>query len=277
MSGEWDWWTGALQGTFGNAHKLDPQPGYYRVMDDQTGELRPAAIWLDDDGVTLLALVGEDDANPFKIWPAAWPNPITYEVYEAVTAGGDWPAQSNGDAFTVLSETIAETIREAEKLAPADLVVDIEARNRLSDIASKLVELRDEAERMRTAEGAPQKATLRQIDEKWKPVITSAKDRAAELKRAIGAALSIVKSRAAALGIEAKTKSGTGARRAVSLRTRKEVKCTDFAALLAHYVNDDRFHKDPGVCRALLGIAKEDLEAGATVPGAILEILETAA
>lgn len=278
MSSQWSWWEGALQGRFASAHKLDPQSGYYRWMDDQTGEFLPVAIWLDDDGA-LVALIGDDrDGNPFALWPACWPNPITYEVYEAVLGGGDWPATAkNADAFTVLADTIAETIREAEALAGKDLVTDKDARNRAADLAAKLVELRDEAEQTRVAEGAPQKAALRLVDEKWKPIIDQAKTRAAALKSAVGAALREVKAKAAALGIEAKTTAGTGARRAVGLRSRKETRCTDFAALFSHYQTDDRFRLDPAVCKALLGIAREDLDAGKEVPGATLEEVEAAA
>lgn len=273
-----NWWRGALEGRFAAAHKMDPQSGFYRWMDDQTGEFLPVAIWRDDDGA-LVALIGDDrDGNPFALWPACWPNPITYEVYEAVLNGGDWPATGqNADAFTVLADTIAETIREAEALAGKDLVTDREARDRASDLAAKLVELRDEAEQTRVAEGAPQATALRLINEKWNPVIEGAKSRAVALKAAVGAALREVKARAAAMGIEAKTTAGTGARRAVGLRTKRETRCTDFDLLLQHYVADDRFRRNEHVCKALLGIAREDLDAGKEVPGAAIQITEYAA
>lgn len=281
-------------------------PGFYRNR-QRDGAMVGIAVWLSPDGRpvvkvakgparTLNTEVEEEEwAERHFAWCSG--NPVSEQSYRQWLSTGTWPDDApeierdhNAAVEVQISESIADLKREAEAwLAEIGGTVQTqEHADRAANIADKFAELAKEAETTRTAE---KKAILeqgREIDGKWKPIV-DAGDKAkrwakslldgflkAERARRLAEASEAAAQGRAVRDTDVKVKAGTRGR-STSLRTRQEYRCTDAAALLAHYRDDPRFGVHPAVLTALADLSKHDLLAGQTVPGAHLELVETAA
>lgn len=262
----WDWYYEALEGRFGIADRLDPQPGYFRILDAATGKFVPAAIWY-DEGV-LHAVVGDTEANPFAVWPKAWPRPVTYEDWCTVRETGEWPARPDPsmlDPLTVISDEVAKLIAHSDRLLDADLVEDSSTRDLVADAATLLWNLTKRANAHRTAEKDPHVAAAGAVEARWKPIIRQAETRTKDLKARILAAQKILNQRAAASGAKIRQTSGTGVGRAVGLRSIKTIVITDQRALLTFFANMNELPAD--IEEAALRVARRMKDAGVDVPG----------
>ena len=277
---KYEWHANALKGHFGNANKLDPQPGYYSMVDDKTGTRVPAAIWYDKHD-TILASVGYEciDTSPHSLWKRVWMTPINEDDYYSAIENGDaLPSPDSSNAAALLLSDIEIIIHAAQPLLDPELtnlVADVDARNQLGDIAAQLTEFANRATALQKAEMDPINDQLDAVRKRWRPAQERASVAAKEMKSALGSALKIVKPTAEELGIEAKTKAGTGRARAIGLRSVKVVKIFDRHALVKQIMSMNE--PLPEFEEVLEKIARRMLSAGAKVDGARFEIEEIAA
>jgi DNA repair exonuclease SbcCD nuclease subunit len=191
----WAWWQKALAnpsdiGKGLKVHESDPQQGYFktrsRLAYRQYGPWEPVAIFYPEDSDRLVAYrAGKEVRDINALWVWCHSQPITYEAYQkAIDTGGfddDAPAATVGhnsgdeDPFEALkvelageAEQIAEFMRKpVETQADADKVAIW--TKRLGDIGK-----RADAERER--EKAPHLKACRDTDDKWRPVVSEAKE-----------------------------------------------------------------------------------------------------
>lgn len=283
MSNAWDWWRAALTGEFGPIHEDAPQTGFYRMRPAKGAPWQRVAIWTDEDGTA--AMVNDemvtDAARISDIWTRCCRHPIASGLYDAIEAGGVWPddvAEPQRSFNAAPEEQILEAINElAATVAPdlaLDLVADGNARDRVSNAATRITELVKEADEARDREKRPHLEAGREVDARWRVPIDAGRDAARRLKGAVGDALKRIKAEAAEKGVEVATKAGTRGR-TVSLRTVKHVRITDLSALANQLA---RFNSpDPEFLEVCEKIARRMLIAGAEVQGAELITEEKAA
>jgi len=283
----------------------------------------PVAIWLEGQGSfrqgensinsdsgKLVCLVEGKERNAFDVWTWVCRYPIAYETYVAVAEEGKpWhedvpvltmvgkddmvsPAASVGLGHNSQSLIEAELVgEEVEGLALSamnwlETLPTIENQSdadKAANYADRLSALETRAEEARVIEKRPSLEEGREIDARWKPVVSKAQDAKAKIKKAIVPYLvgerqrRIELARMAVQGSESgfdpsdiePPRAGTNGRR-VGLRSKYTVRITEPSALMDHYRTDLRLWSDKAVKEAIAKLAEADLTSGAQIQGATL-------
>lgn len=164
----------------------EPEYGFYRVRTRDKTSWRPVAYWYAEDDTLRCRLAGQDldQQSAAELWPWASQHPISHETYGAVTRGEPWPDLNDvvtlsnrappDDSLEALQEAIDDLGREAERLIKAGAAKTEDAANQAADVANKLGELREKADKARKAEKQPHWDAGCAVDDKWRPIITAA-------------------------------------------------------------------------------------------------------
>lgn len=291
-------------------HPDTPQAGRYRLPARRTNTSqspgavnprppisRPVAIWMDDFSDLLIVRIGkgpdlvEGSSGFHEFCDRSWPlcQAVPQDQYDAVIAGGSWPDEHDAvtrsnrapdpDSFEGLRDAIVDLAREATELIGAGAARDKEQSDRAADLANRLGELCGAADKARETEKKPHLDAGREVDAKWRPLISAA-EVYKRLKSTVCAPFLAAQKRAAeeerfralttgtpeAALPEAKATAGTRGR-PVSLRTEKHVEITDIAALF------DAFRDNAELQDCLRKLATRAVRAGAKVPG--VKVTET--
>lgn len=278
-------WQRRLAGEVVTIHDGFPDYGFYRVRSRDKTSWRAVAYWYDDDRALRCRMdsrdLGEQQAQ--ELWSWASRNPITHELYVAVTeSGAPWPdlneavTRSNNapadNSFEVLQERIDDMAREAGRFT--EIKTQDEA-NQAADVANKLGQLQTEADTARADEKRPHDEAVKAVQAKWRPLVDAADAAKRRIKSVIATYLAAKETAERQARVEAAkagaptpeqpqrvstTKAGTRGR-AVSLRTVKDIEITDRAAVLAF------FAEGAAMTAFLQDVAEKAVRAGAVVPG----------
>ena len=289
----YSWWRQALLGHFGSIHENDPQPGYYRLRKGRGGEWVPVAIWSEEACSDPKCLVEGVERNAYDVWTWVCRYPIAYETYAAVAEEGKpWPEDVPALGHNSHSLNEAELVgEEVEALALSamnwlETLPTIETQSdadKAANYADRFAALETRAEEARVIEKRPSLEESREIDARWKPVVSKAQDAKAKMKKAIEPYLvgerqrRIELARMAFQGSESgfdpsdiePPRAGTNGRR-VGLRSKYTVRITEPTALIDHYRTDLRLWSDKAVKEAIAKLAEADLTSGAQIQGATL-------
>ena len=300
------YWQNALSGNFGAVHENDPQCGYYRMRKGRGGPWVPAAIWLEGQGSLrqgensinsdsgkLVCLVDGKERNAYDVWTWVCRYPIEYETYVAVAEDGKpWPeevpalghnSQSLNEAEVVGEEIEALSLSAMNWLETLPTIENQSDADKAANYADRFSALEIRAEEARVIEKRPSLEEGREIDARWKPVVSKAQDAKAKMKKAIEPYLvgerqrRIEMARLALQGSETTfdpsdiepPRAGTNGRR-VGLRSKYSVRITEPTALIDHYRTDLRLWSDKAVKEAIAKLAEADLTSGAQIQGATL-------
>ena len=300
------YWQNALSGNFGAVHENDPQCGYYRMRKGRGGPWVPVAIWLEDrgslrqgqnsinsDSGKLVCLVDGVERNAYDVWTWVCRYPIAYETYMAVAEDGKpWPeevpalghnSQSLNEAEVVGEEVEALALSAMNWLETLPTIENQSDADKAANYADRFSSLETRAEEARVIEKRPSLEEGREIDARWKPVVSKAQDAKAKMKKAIEPYLvgerqrRIEMARLAFQGSEScfdpsdiePPRAGTNGRR-VGLRSKYTVRITEPSALMDHYRTDLRLWSDKAVKEAIAKLAEADLTSGAQIQGATL-------
>ena len=306
MSTTHTYWQNALSGNFGAVHENDPQCGYYRMRKGRGGPWVPVAIWLENQGSfrqgensinsdsgKLVCLVDGVERNAYDVWTWVCRYPIAYETYVAVAEDGKpWPeevpalghnSQSLNEAEVVGEEVEALALSAMNWLETLPTIENQSDADKAANYADRLSALETRAEEARVIEKRPSLEEGREIDARWKPVVSKAQDAKAKMKKAIEPYLvgerqrRIELARMAVQGSEScfdpsdiePPRAGTNGRR-VGLRSKYTVRITEPSALMNHYRTDLRLWSDKAVKEAIAKLAEADLTSGAQIQGATL-------
>lgn len=214
--------------------------GFYRVRTRDKTSWRAVAYWYGQDGVVRCRLDGRDltTQQAHELWTYASKNPITHEVYTAVTGGAPWPdlnaevTRSNlapaDDSLEGLRDAIDDLAREAERLIKAGAAKTEDEANQAADVANKLGTLRNRADKAREEEKRPHLQAGRDVDDKWRPIVTGA-DIYARLKEIVVTPfLKAALARKAAVELEARRVAAAAAE--VARKAEEEAKIAAEAA-----------------------------------------------
>lgn len=295
-----DWWKAKLSGNDVPMHADQPMQGYYAYKPSAKARPLPVAIWYVDG--ELHCKVGSEKKSGVEYWTWVMRNPIQYAVYINVMNGNPWPEEivieESGDS-TMLSnqsdddeqilsniEEWTDRARRAVKKGKPETKVDADA---LSDLATKLVDLCNEANERRVAAVRPHLEAQRVINGKYKGRIDPAERAVRDLKTFVGIwqqeerkrqqeAAGMVRQAAMAGGAPVDIKE-----REINVRTGTRGKSITMVnrTVVA-------FEEDGGIAKAMAFIAGLDaippavvdavtkaafnlLQAGVTVPGASLK------
>jgi len=302
----YSYYQSALQGAFGPVHENDPQCGYYRMRKGRGGPWVPVAIWLEDQGSLrhgensinsdsgkLVCLVEGVERNAYDVWTWVCRYPIAYETYVAVAEDGKpWPeevptlghnSQSLNEAEVVGEEVEALSLSAMNWLETLPTIENQSDADKAANYADRFSALETRAEEARVIEKRPSLEEGREIDARWKPVVSKAQDAKAKMKKAIEPYLvgerqrRIEMARLALQGSETTfdpsdiepPRAGTNGRR-VGLRSKYTVRITEPTALIDHYRTDLRLWSDKAVKEAIAKLAEADLSSGAQIQGATL-------
>lgn len=300
------YWQNALSGNFGAVHENDPQCGYYRMRKGRGGPWVPVAIWLEGQGSLrqgensinsdsgkLVCLVDGLERNAYDVWTWVCRYPIAYETYVAVAEDGKpWPeevpalghnSQSLNEAEVVGEEIEALSLSAMNWLETLPTIENQSDADKAANYADRFSALETRAEEARVIEKRPSLEEGREIDARWKPVVSKAQDAKAKMKKAIEPYLvgerqrRIEMARLAFQGSETTfdpsdiepPRAGTNGRR-VGLRSKYSVRITEPTALIDHYRTDLRLWSDKAVKEAIAKLAEADLSSGAQIQGATL-------
>jgi hypothetical protein len=300
------YWQNALSGNFGAVHENDPQCGYYRMRKGRGGPWVPVAIWLEGQGSLrqgensinsdsgkLVCLVEGKERNAYDVWTWVYRYPIAYETYVAVAEDGKpWPeevpalghnSQSLNEAEVVAEEIEALSLSAMNWLDTLPTIENQSDADKAANYADRFSALETRAEEARVIEKRPSLEEGREIDARWKPVVSKAQDAKAKMKKAIEPYLvgerqrRIEMARLAFQGSETAfdpsdiepPRAGTNGRR-VGLRSKYSVRITEPTALIDHYRTDLRLWSDKAVKEAIAKLAESDLTSGAQIQGATL-------
>lgn len=300
-----DWWRDRLDGKNPPIHDI-PMQGYYALKRSAKAMPEPVAIWYKDG--QLRSKIGSESRS--VEWLSVCRNPIEYDVYKSVVEGAPWPheirleladgtvdstlggnAASDEDQLLGNIEEWTERGKKALKQGSVDTQEEADA---LSDIATKLAELCDAADRRRTDLIAPHLEAQRSVNTKFNGRINPGKTVVRDLKTKAAIWIRNEQRRreaeAKALQEEAEAKAGAGEAtpkvtaapvragtrgRTVALVKRTVVAYDDDGGrqkaalhLLTKNVPDFTEAMDKAVLRLL--------RAGDSVPGAKVDTVETA-
>jgi len=292
---DYAFWQGALQGNPPELVRGVAECGFYRHR-TRDGEFIGIAVWRNGEG-DLVGRVGaagrvveadEEWCERYFAWCAK--NPVTEPAYRVWCETGKWPddvpeveRRSNGEPHIILKETIADMRKEAETWLAGigGAVTTQEQADKAGNFKDRFAELEKEAVQSHKVAKEPHLKAGREVDAAWKPVAAAGDDAKrwaaslseaflkAERARAVQAAAEKAAAGQAVRPEDIKVKAGTRGR-GTTLRTYKEVRCTDHAALWAHYRDDERIYKHPDVMRAVMRLAEVEIEAGKEIPGAAI-------
>lgn len=326
MGDQYDAFRARLAGDKVDLHENKPQSGAYRRK-DRNGRWEAVFIWQDAGTFKARVTRHPDvDENVLeaehgfpaicKLWSSCCRSIVAFAIYhEVVEKRQPWPDEieeadrSNSagisDLDRILSE-IDELIRDAAKIKDEDLLAGFDAAayaarqaakgdpsdlvpnlTKLSNYATKLVELKNEADKLRKAEKEPHLEAGRQVDDRWRPPVNKADNAARDLKARAAKALSNIKAALVALnppkpegepGDAGEVKVAVGSRgKKVALRTVKVVVFDDYDAALNHALTSPSFRKLEMLQKLVTGAAEYELFHGREFPGARFENREVAA
>lgn len=175
----------------------DPQEGFYRKRIKGGADL-PVAIWATEMG--LVALAGNEPADPVEIWSWACSWPIYEDVYRDVAESGkSWPGSDPVVTEQVASvghnsgaideaEAFADQVDAAEKGKDAySKIADDEQLAAAQSLRSRLLELKSEGEKKHKKAKEPHLEAGRAVDKAWLPNVKRAQAAADAIRAAMGA------------------------------------------------------------------------------------------
>lgn len=191
----WAWYFAALKNPaeIGKSIPLhhEPHQGYFRTR-RKGGQWEPVAIFYPEGSSELVAYRSGREVPADEVWTYCATNPITYEQYQAAIDGKGFddepPAPTIGDnsgdtdPFEAIRIELAGEIELADEFLKSPVKTQADA-DKAGIWAKRLGELSKRADGEREREKAPHLQVCREVDDKWRPVIGDAKDKAAALKR----------------------------------------------------------------------------------------------
>lgn len=182
------YWMDALNGNFGAVHDGHPQPGFYKRKADKNGNWNAVAIWMEGDNA--LAVEAGKSVDASDIWTWVCQKPITEDVYRRVERGEGWPDAIEsmiGDNNPPAGEAAADEVENAckEALEAAKSVTTQTEADKLGNHRDRLAKLWTTKDKERVAEKAPFLAAEREIDAKFKPILSKVEDAGKTVKAAL--------------------------------------------------------------------------------------------
>lgn len=195
MSPTYQWWKDALAGNRPPIHEDQPQPGYYKVKRGQGEPWQGCAIWPSKTDGRLLAAVGRkpnvNPVDPYKIWTWAAKHPISLDDYKHFAEHGhlpgELPARDHNRPPQTLEGDINEAIEIADAWLASNVIKDRHSMDMAANLRGRLLELAKQAEDRREHEKRPHIKAGREIDAKYRPIITKAREAAEPLRAALTA------------------------------------------------------------------------------------------
>ena len=171
---------------------MTPDYGFYRVPTKDRTSWRPVAYWYEGNGELRCWLgtkaegrmLSEDQAT--TIWSWASQNPVRHEIYKAVVEEGQpWPDDNTvvrdvsnrapeDNSFEAIQERIDDLVREAERLMKKGAARTQEESDQAANVATKLGEYWNKADRARDHEKRPFLDEANRIQAKWKKLLEAA-------------------------------------------------------------------------------------------------------
>jgi len=301
---KWDWWKDALAGKPVPLHADKAMQGYYAFRTASKQMPIPMAIWYVGD--ELKCKIGDTmQPDGIQYWLNAMRTPITHHTYKAVMAGEPWPEEiritrSDGSTDSTMvghnaaddDEKIFGDIQEwmdmaarALKKGTPETQADADA---LSDIATKLRDLCNEADERRLRTTKPLRDKVEEINGIYNDRIRPGKQKATDCLTAVNVYIKAEQKKreeeakklrdlAAQQGIDPAVisdepvKVRTGTRKTVSTVSRQVLSITDYPAVMT-----DLAKRNPpsAFTEAMERWVFMLMKAGEKVPGAKLETVE---
>lgn len=314
------WWKDALAGKSPPIHNDQAMQGYYAFRPSKNAPPLPVALWYSKDGELLCKIGADPHRHGLEIWLGCARNPIPYDVYQNVLAGGEWPNEirietatgsessmtsgkrangngedaglghNSGDDYTALTGNIKEWVQQGQKIVKKGAPDTKAEADAASDVATKLVELSQEADNARIAEGRPHFDRYREINGKWNEFISDAKQVSRDLKTLVGIFIKKENERLreeARKVQEAATAAGAseevtiaapevrvGTRKAISMVSQTYVEISDRKKVFEYLAAMEQPPQD--VMEAVEKACLRLLKASVQVPGAKLETRKVA-
>lgn len=282
---DYTYWRKALTGENPPVHEGDPQPGFYFKKDKKLGRL-PVAIWEGGPREGWVCKVGNKIVDAVDVWTWVAGNPITEELYREVMKTGKWPddpglGHNVPDDRVMIDEQIDEAVEKAGEIGK---IMNKEQADIAANIRDRLNQLAKEADAKRKAEREPLNAQLKEIQQKWVPIIDRAKSNADEIRKALTIYLNAVEAKKR----EALKKAAAEAEKAGEvvpdtepekvnvggLRGKKAGLTTVVSAKIVDYDKAVMALKnDPAVKDLIQKLANKVIKAGGQLPG--VERVET--
>lgn len=202
----WAWWRKALAnpseiGKSLPVHDGVPEQGYYRVRYGKDKPYEPVAIWMEDGA--WLAYRGGKEARADEIWTFVCKHPVSYEAYQAAVDGKGWPDDDKVVAAQVKpaeptigdnsgqvdeAETLKDQIDAALKgTGDYKMIGDDATAAKALSLRNRLNELSGQADKIRVKLKAPHLEAGKAVDDKFQPLVKTAKAGADAVRDAIGA------------------------------------------------------------------------------------------
>jgi hypothetical protein len=194
--GRWAWWQNALKGNIGPMHEGQPEQGFYRTR-SKGGKWEPVALWVDEDTGQWLAYRAGREVDPAEAWNFCRAHPITRAAYDDALAGKPFADEDEVVAEQVAAvgdnsgnvdeaDEIADQIAAALKGLEAYKTVDSDAlAGKALSLRNRLNELSNQADKIRVKRKAPHLEAGKAVDEKFQPLVKSAKEGANKVRDAI--------------------------------------------------------------------------------------------
>lgn len=196
----WKWYFAALKDPSEIGKSLiattTPEQGYFRAR-SKGGQWEPVAIYYPEGSDQLVAYRGGKEVIPDEIWTWCLRQPITYEQYQKAMAGDGFddeppaPVGHNSGETDPFDAIRLEMIGEAET-ADEFLKSEVKTQEQADKAgiwAKRFTDLAKRADAEREREKAPHLQAGRDVDDKWRPLVGDAKDKAAALKKHVEAFL----------------------------------------------------------------------------------------
>ena len=189
MSDVWGWWREAMAGKSPEIHADAPQCGFYKKRDGKNGKWLPVMIRHDDTGA-LRCRVGDDSgADPFDVWTWCAKNPVSKEDAKVAFETGSFPGEVATIGDNSSGASLVDQVRDFAASALAWLrksgITDTASKDKAANFRSELLRLRKEADTQREAEKRPHIDANKEIDDRYRPLLTAADDAASALRDAL--------------------------------------------------------------------------------------------
>jgi len=207
VTDQYAWWNKALE--IGGGRQLsreqqqalgvthEPQSGFYRKRNKGGSDI-PVAIWGTPAGI--VAVAGDNPADPVDIWTWVCSWPITEAVYRDVAENGKpWPGSDpvveeqvagvgHNSGEIDEAEAFADQVDAAEKGKDAYAKIsDDEQLAAAQSLRARLLELKSEGEKKHKKEKEPHLEAGRAVDKRWLPNVKRARAAADEIRAKMGA------------------------------------------------------------------------------------------
>lgn len=174
----------------------DPQPGFYRKRAGKDGAFVTVAIWEHEGG--MVALAGEQAADPYAIWTFACRCPMSEGTYHAVNGGMPWPNEpppaighnsvTSDDPHDQLKEEYLGEAEQAEAFLKEPVTTKDQA-DRAAIWSKRLATIAKKATDLHKVEKQPHLDAGRAVDDKWRDLKEGADALSKRLKRHMDAYL----------------------------------------------------------------------------------------